>query len=341
MHEPWYRRARAHFLKHWNNYKEWRQLHRLYDIGSLAFIAGVVVSFIYFIFIAPPLSAPYGALIKIPQGVSVEHAGQILKNKDIIHSSFIFSTIVRTWGSVGVVAGEYSFADPEDVVSVALRLAVGEYQTKPVRVTLFEGYTAEQMGKVLAASLPDFDEAAFVARAKPQEGYLFPDTYFFLPGSEPTEVYAVLRNTFTQKINRSDVQTAIQASGKSLSEIIIMASLIEREAPKGADRRIISGILWKRIARGMPLQVDAAFGYIGVNLQEITKKDLQIDSPYNTYTNKGLPPGPISNPSLDAILAAASPQKSSYLFYLSDKNGTFHYSATYAQHLAYTNQYLR
>ncbi len=341
MSDPFYRRVHVHVSKHWGVYKEWRQVHRLYDIGSLAFIAGVIAFFIYFATIAPPLNAPYGAMVKIPSGTSVQAAGEILKIKGIIHSATIFDLIVRNGGSVGVVAGEYSFARPETVFTVALRLATGDYQTKPVRVTLFEGYTAEQMSKALAVALPDFDINAFLQRAKPQEGYLFPDTYFFLPGTEPAEAYAVLRNTFIQKINRPDVQAVIKASGKPLSDIITMASLIEREAPRGADRRVISSILWKRIDRGMPLQVDAAFAYLGINPVDLTKKDLQTDSPYNTYTRKGLPVGPISNPSLDAILAAATPTKTNYLFYLSDKQGNFHYSTTYAQHLAFQTRYLR
>ncbi len=339
--DPFHLRAKMHVLHHLRVYKEWRQVHRLYDIGSLAFIAGVVVFSVYFVTIAPPLYAPFGAMVKIPEGTSVRGAGEILKLKGIIHSTVVLETIVRLSGDGKVVAGEYSFADPENVVSIAVRLSAGDYETKPVRVTLFEGYTATQMGKVLATALPDFSADAFISRAKPQEGYLFPDTYFFLPGTEPAEAYALLRSNFTQKINRPDIQAAIKASGKSLSDIVIMASLLEREAPKGHDRQIISGILWKRISIGMPLQVDAAFTYTSLNPTQLTKTDLQTDSPYNTYTRKGLPAGPISNPSIDAILAAATPVKTNYLFYLSDRNGVFHYSTTYAQHVAYTAQYLR
>ena len=120
-----------------------------------------------------------------------------------------------------------------------------------------------------------------------------------------------------------------------------MASLLEREVPLTYDRRVVAGILWKRIRLGMPLQVDAVFPYIiGKNSFNLTKSDLATDSPYNTYLYKGLPAGPIANPGLDAILAAVTPLPTSYLYYLSDKYGNLHYSATYEQHLANKHKYL-
>ena len=120
-----------------------------------------------------------------------------------------------------------------------------------------------------------------------------------------------------------------------------MASLLEEEAATLEDRQIIAGILWRRMAAGMPLQVDAVFPYIiGKNSFELTTNDLKTDSPYNTYTNRGLPPGPITNPGLDSILAAVTPQKTSYVYYLSDHDGNFHYSTTYEQHLQAKAKYL-
>jgi UPF0755 protein len=142
-------------------------------------------------------------------------------------------------------------------------------------------------------------------------------------------------------IQEQQTSAAITAFGKPQSQIIIMASILEKEAPDTKDREIISGILWKRISIGMPLQVDSVFPYIiGVNSLQLTKADLATTSPYNTYLYKGLPPGPISNPSLDAILAAAQPTKTNYLYYLSDLKGNMHYCATYACQLANQRKYL-
>ena len=120
-----------------------------------------------------------------------------------------------------------------------------------------------------------------------------------------------------------------------------MASIIEKEVITHEDMKTVSGVLWKRIAIGMPLQVDAVFPYImGKNTFELTREDLQFDSPYNTYKYKGLPPGPINNPGLDSILAAATPAKTKYVYFLSDKDGNFHYAVSYAQHLANKKKYL-
>lgn len=121
-----------------------------------------------------------------------------------------------------------------------------------------------------------------------------------------------------------------------------MASLLEEEARTTETRKMVSGILWKRLSAGMPLQVDAVFPYIiGKNTFEITLKDLEFDSPYNTYKYKGLPPGPISNPGKDSILAAIYPTKSDYWFYLSDKNGLMHYAITFDEHKINKAKYLK
>ena len=131
-----------------------------------------------------------------------------------------------------------------------------------------------------------------------------------------------------------------QNRDKPLKEVVIMATILEREAPQGADRRIIAGILWKRIAIGMPLPVDVRFLYtLGKGTFQLTTKDLTTDSPYNTYTNKGLPPGPIGSPSEDALEAAVNPTKTKYLYFLADRSGVTHYSATYQQQIANKNQY--
>jgi UPF0755 protein len=131
-------------------------------------------------------------------------------------------------------------------------------------------------------------------------------------------------------------------STRSMKDIITMASIIEKEAGNKTDRRIISGILWKRIDEGMHLQVDVPFYYV-MDIAEggPTLKDLATESPYNTYINKGLPPGPITNPGLDSIRAALNPTPSEYYFYLADSNGVTHYAKTHDGHLANRVKYLQ
>ena len=120
-----------------------------------------------------------------------------------------------------------------------------------------------------------------------------------------------------------------------------MASLVEKEARTDANRRIVAGVLWNRLALGMPLQVDAVFGYIfDRDTYSPSFEDLKVDSPYNTYTHKGLPPGPISNPGLESIYAALYPTKTNYLYYLTGRDTLMHYAKTYAEHQANRRKYL-
>jgi UPF0755 protein len=134
----------------------------------------------------------------------------------------------------------------------------------------------------------------------------------------------------------------IAAFGKSLSDIVILASLLEEEARTTNTRRTIAGILWKRLAIGMPMQVDAAFAKVnGKNTYQLTEDDLKTDHPYNTYTRAGLPPGPITNPGIDALHAALRPVETDWLYYLSDSDGNMHYARTHDEHLRNKRLYIR
>jgi len=297
---------------------------------------------IYFVTIAAPLSFPSGSLFKVPEGMSVEQLAALLKQKNIIHSELLFEATVKAYGNGRIVAGEYFFPGAENVFTVGERIARGDHELVPIRVTFPDGSDSKQMAAILDAKVPDFDTATFLAIVTPQEGMLFPDTYFFLPGEDPQLVASALENNFKIQIEDPAVQNAIIAFGKPLPEVLTMASILEKEASDTKNRRLISGLLWHRISIGMKLQVDAVFPYIiGVNTFDLTKADLATTSPYNTYVYKGLPPGPIDNPSIDSILAAVEPTKNNYLFYLSDLQGNLHYCATYSCQLANQKKYLR
>ena len=134
----------------------------------------------------------------------------------------------------------------------------------------------------------------------------------------------------------------IQASKLSIDEILILASIIEREANTEESQKMISGIFQNRLAINMPLQADASIEYVlDKPLNELTPRDLEIDSPYNTYLNLGLPPTPIGNPGMEAIDAVLNPTKSDYYYYITDENGDFYYAKSYAEHLRNIEQYLR
>lgn len=309
--------------------------------GRWAAGAFAAALFIYFVLIAAPFNFPTGAYVSIPVGNTLSETAHELKERGVIRSALVFEFWVRVFGAKHyVVAGEYFFPEGTSVFAVAHRLGRGDFQVDPARIRIPEGATVAEIGELLEEKIPGFNAAEFARAARGKEGYLFPDTYFFMSGQDIEAILGAFANNFSTHI--AGIQRQIDAFGEPLSDVVIMASLLEREAPETYDRRVIAGILWKRISLGMPLQVDAVFPYIiGKNSLDLTRKDLKVDSPYNTYVNKGLPPGPIANPSLDAILAAVTPIRTNYLYYLSDAQGNMYYSATYAQHLAARDKYLR
>ena len=318
---------------------EWRMYDRWLPT---AFLTGVLIFLFYFVTLSAPLDFPSGSLLKIEKGKSTINIAKDLKSHHIVRSALIFWLIAKLYGGAhAVVAGEYFFPGEENVFTVARRLSSGDYELTPVKVTIPEGATARNIQELLEQKIADFDSKMFLETAQPKEGYLFPDTYFFLPGVDPQEVVYALLENFKNKTTIPEVKNAITTFNKPLSDVVIMASLLEKEAPKIKDKRIVAGILWNRIAIGMPLQVDAVFPYIiGVNSLQLTREQLKTDSPYNTYLHKGLPPGPIANPGLDSIIAAVTPTKTNYVFYLSDMQGNFHFCVTYACQLANQRRYL-
>lgn len=304
----------------------------------LGFASMIAYTFV----LAAPLDFPDGSLLRIKKGSTISEAAALLEKKHIVNSAFIFEWVVRAREqSGGIVAGEYSFSGRQGLFTIAQRLMKGDFELAPVRIRVQDGMSVRQIADMLRDQLPDFDADGFYALAVSREGRMFPDTYFFLPSAEPAVVADTMEKNFNEHIRDVSVTTAIETFGKPLNQVLTMASLLEREAPDTQDRRIIAGILWHRIQIGMPLQVDAVFPYlIGKNSFNLTRRDLLTDSPYNTYTNKGLPPGPIGNPGIDAILSAVTPVKTTYLYYLSGLDGKMYYSTTYDQHIEKKQKYL-
>ncbi|OGF69864.1 hypothetical protein A3H65_03195 [Candidatus Giovannonibacteria bacterium RIFCSPLOWO2_02_FULL_45_14] len=208
-----------------------------------------------------------------------------------------------------------------------------------ISVTIPEGFNVYQIATALeSAGIVGRDE--FLKEAVSEEGFLFPDTYEFFKDSKPKVIAAKIKRNFEEKTAIFESEIARQK--KEMRDIVIMASLLEEEAASEKDRKIISGILWRRISLGMPLQVDAALTYAtGRSSHKLTDADLVLDDPYNTYKYKGLPVGPISNPGIGAIEAAINPTISAYLYYLSDSKGVIHYAKTFEEHKLNRTKYLR
>lgn len=174
------------------------------------------------------------------------------------------------------------------------------------------------------------------------EGYLFPDTYRVFASTTLDEVVTKMLNNFSNKIT-PEMRADIKKQGRSLHEILTMAGIIEKEVKSEADMKIVSGIFWDRIKNGQALESCATLAYIlGENKPQYTYEDTRIKSPYNTYINRGLPPGPISNPGLKAIRAAIYPTYTKYNYFLSrPDNGATVFSATYDEHIINKQKYLK
>jgi UPF0755 protein len=178
------------------------------------------------------------------------------------------------------------------------------------------------------------------------EGYLFPDTYYMFKNARSEDITDVFLQNFDKKITQ-EIRDDITRSKKNLHDIIIMASLIEREVISDEDRKMVSGILWNRLRIGIPLQVDATISYVKKQYNiasapsgRISHTDLLLQSPYNTYLHRGLPAGPIGNPGLSAIMAAIHPTPSIYLYYLSTPDGRTIFSRTLEEHNKAKHKYL-
>ncbi|MEN9524050.1 MAG: hypothetical protein RL536_119 [Candidatus Parcubacteria bacterium] len=301
----------------------------------------IVALIICVYFSTSPTDYPRGTIVRITKDMSVTGAANLLKEKGIIRSTLVYKIyVVLLHDGKGVQEGSYLFADPQSALRIAYRTAYGQKDMEKIKLTFIEGHSSMELASLLAKNIPGFDAKSFSVQAQKYEGYLFPETYFVDIDTQPSEIISMMREQFEEAVKPLVQEFA--TSTRSMKDIITMASIIEKEAGNKTDRRIISGILWKRIDEGMHLQVDVPFYYV-MDIAEggPTLKDLATESPYNTYINKGLPPGPITNPGLDSIRAALNPTPSEYYFYLADSNGVTHYAKTHDGHLANRVKYLQ
>ncbi len=287
-----------------------------------------------------PSHFPDETFLTIEKGTPLQQVVTDFARRRLVRSGFWLRLLVTARrGDGGAVAGDYFFKQPASLPRIAERLSTGEFGLEETRVVIPEGLTNKEVAAAFARALPKWSAREFLSLAEKKEGYLFPDTYQFLPNVKPIDVVTTMENNFNKKI--AELEPLIKIFKKPQRDVVIMASLLEKEARTTDTRRRIAGILWKRLRLGMLLQVDAVFPYIfDGKPYDLTDGDLLVDSPYNTYKYKGLPIGAISNPGLDALRAAVTPIDTPYLYYLSDKNGDMHYAKTHDEHLKNRAKYL-
>src|SRR3989344_587737 len=306
-----------------------------------------------------PVSPGQGKEIvySVKKGMGEEDIAWELKDKEIIKNRWVFSLYVIFSGRhAKIQAGKYIFSSSMSSAAIISKLVQGDVVKE--KVTIIEGQKVADVVKQLKAKNifseedftalegADFSEDFTFLQEKPDgiglEGYLFPDTYLVSSGQSLDQLIVSMLDNFDKKIT-PQLRSEIAATGRSLFEIITMASMLEKEEKSLDDKKTAAGILWKRLDAGMPLQVDATVNYVtGRNDAGVAIRDTSADSPYNTYKYPGLPLGPISNPGLDSIMAAVYPTESEYWYYLS-ANGTGEtiFSKSFRDHELAIVKYLR
>ena len=281
-------------------------------------------------------------LFKISNGEGGKEIAQNLEKHDLIKSDFLFKLYaVLQGGSKKLQAGTYLLSPSMSVAKIFKKIVSGDALKE--KITIIEGWNLrdiawyfENKAMFQAEELLELSETF----ENKLEGYLFPDTYFIDKDTALGDIVRIMLDNFDKKVS-PELRQEIENQGKSISQIITMASLLEKEVRDYQDKQIVSGVLWKRMKIGMPLQVDATISYIThKKTSKISKAETQIDSPYNTYIYRGLPRGPICNPGLDSIKAAVYPEESDYWYYLSSLEGETIFSKTLEEHNIAKAKYL-
>jgi len=305
----------------------------------------------------------------IEKGQGLTDISRKLEREDIIKSSFLFTLYaVLKNKEKKLQAGAYLLSPSMNIPLVLEKIVSGDITKE--KVTIIEGWNLRDIASELEAKKffkpNNFfevvgypasvkNEKSFLGEAyfyshfkflesKPKgvslEGYLFPDTYQFSQGTTPLEIAKVMLNNFQTKIK--GLESGIKKTKLSLHQVITVASLLEKEVKKYEDKQVVAGILLKRLRNNWPLQVDATLTYIiDKGSSDLTKDDLRINSLYNTYKYKGLPPGPICNPGLDSIKAAIYYKDSPYWYYLTKANGDVIFSKTLKEHNINKAKYIK
>ncbi|MBA4370261.1 MAG: endolytic transglycosylase MltG [Coriobacteriaceae bacterium] len=270
--------------------------------------------------------------IEVPSGSTTAGIARILAGSGVVANANMFRIQTRLAGADGKLkAGRYDLYTGMPYEEVIDRLRKGppiEYAT----VTIPEGFTIDQIADRLQAqagvSADDFRELATHGADRfhrfyldevttgSLEGYLFPKTYRLRRGATATEAVNMMLDQFEKEVAALDLDYA-RAKGRSLHDVVIIASMIEREARLPKERSLVSSVIHNRLERGMYLEIDATIEYVlPGNRFRLRSKDLRIDSPYNTYRVRGLPAGPIANPGMASLRAAAAPASTGYIYYV-------------------------
>lgn len=325
-----------------------RHIGRGVALGVLA----VALLSVFFLFDTYPTGSWEGKLVLVPKGSRLSGVVVSLRENRVLRHPLVFRALVLlTFSGRRLHYGEYEFSTPPSAFEAWRRLVRGDvikYEvTVPPGANLYDvAKTLEEdklatAGAFLAAATSPAVLRRLEIPGESAEGYLFPDRYIFVKPITPEEIIEFMVRQFRRKIP-PDTETRAREEGLSLHQVVTIASIIEKETGVEEEKPIVSAVIRRRLALGMPLQMDPTVIY-GVKRFDgtVTRKDLRTAGPYNTYLNRGLPPGPIANPGLAALAAALNPSKTEYLYFVSRNDGSHTFSRTLPEHIRAVEQFRR
>ena len=324
-------------------------------LSTIGIIILLILFFVFFeIYVPINPDSHENITFTVKKGWSDDEIAINLQKLGIIRGNYFFQLYaILSLKHSELQAGEYNLSPKMSIHQIVNKMANGDVIRD--EIIILEGWDTQDIEKYLESknickkdyfislTKKDYSDKFSFLKDKPKdvglEGYLFPDTYEIGKGEKCEDVLNAMLTNFDEKLTK-DLRTEMENQEQSIFNIVTMASLIEKEVRNIDDKKIVSGILWKRLAIGMPLQLDSTVNYItGKSDASVTIKDTKINSPYNTYKYPGLPKGPISNPGIESIIAAIYPVQTNYLYYLSDGKTIF--SETLEEHNAAKEKYLQ
>ena len=320
-----------------------------YQGALLIILGGLILSFsliyvVWTLFYGPVNSQGQPVSFTVSAGEGLEEIGQRLEEEGLIKNQKVFF-VLSALGEIDshLQEGEYQLSSADNLLEIILKL--GSENSKPARILVIkEGETLREIQENLKDifqqdhALEEIktgewkEEFLFLEDAPEEanlEGYLFPDTYFFSQSATTENIVRKILWNFEEKVKPLEAE---MSEGGGIYQTMITASLLEEEVIAIEDKKVVAGIIEKRMGIGMPIQIDAALNYILQKKSRLSIADTKVDSPYNTYLNLGLPPGPISNPGLESIEAALNPETSPYLYYLTTSERKVIFSQTLKEH---------
>jgi len=310
-------------------------IYKLFFVFSLIFL--VTILFLTAIYFPLVENSTIQKIIDIPSGTNAKEIVHILEKNEIIRkNNYLFIILIKLSKLEDKLKfGEYNLSPSLNMLQILNKLTRGEIVV--YKITIPEGYTSIQIAELLDKK-EMVEKESFLKLIKygekSWEGYLFPDTYEVPKKYGAENMFKLMLSNFEQVAVDNKLINKAKQTGFTMDEIITLASIIEKEAKFAEEKRQISSVFHNRLKSGMKLQSCATIQYIlGKPKEKLEESDLEIESPYNTYIYKGLPPGPICNPGIDSIIAALEPANEDYLYFVLGDNGRHIFSKTYEEHL--------